>query len=173
MKTLSERMQTALLSAGKTQADLVRATGAKSSSVANWLGGRTKNLRGENLVIVSRLLNVSEAWLGAGVGPRERFKAGTWPLRSISPEQWEALPEGLRDQAESYIGFLVERHASGDSSATPINKSTAKPLKELGTALKGAKARLRHNVSKGENVDVFETEASPPRKRASGSTGPR
>ncbi|MCD0501183.1 hypothetical protein LP085_30330 [Achromobacter sp. MY14] len=170
MKTLSDRMHAALIAAGKTQADLVRATGAKSSSVANWVGGRTKNLRGENLVIVSRLLNVSEAWLGAGVGPRERFKAGSWPLRSISPEQWETLPQGLRDQAESYIGYLLERHASGESPDTSLNKSTAKPLKELGAELQEVKARLRHNVTKDKKVDVLETEARPQRKRASGST---
>ena len=173
MKTLSERIQAALLTAGKTQADLVRATGAKSSSVANWIGGRTKNLRAVNLVIVSRLLNVSEAWLGAGVGPKERLNEGTWPLRSVSPEQWKTLPQGLRDQAESYIAFLVEKYTSGDPSAKPINKSATKPLAELGTTPKEAKARLRHNVTKNKKIDVFETEAGPARKRTSGSRGPR
>lgn len=166
-------MQAALTASGKSQADLARATGAKSSSVANWLGGRTKNLRGANLVIVSQLLNVSEAWLGAGIGPRERTSAGLWPFLNISPAQWEGLPAELREQAESYVAFLCEKNKSSGEPAHSLKKSTAVPLTEIGTKLKETKTRLRHNVTKDFKIDVLETQIGPLRKRAARSRGSR
>ena len=54
--------------AGLKQRDLVQATGSKGSSVTNWFNGRTKNLRGENLVRAAALLQVSTDWLASGKG---------------------------------------------------------------------------------------------------------
>ncbi|WP_156407770.1 helix-turn-helix transcriptional regulator [Achromobacter sp. Root83] len=173
MKTLSERMQAALKASGKSQADLARATGAKSSSVANWVGGRTKNLRGANLVNVSRLLNVSEAWLGAGVGPMERLTEGAWPFRAVTSEQWDNLPQPVREQAESYVAFLVETHAAQTIPGDPINKSTAAPLTELGSKLKDAQTRLRHNVTKDSKIDVLDSQTGSVRRRAARTSNSR
>ena len=72
MKTLSDRIKAALAQSGISQADLVRATGAKAASVSNWVGGRTKNLKGANLVNAARVLGVEEAWLANGVGPMKK-----------------------------------------------------------------------------------------------------
>ncbi|MNU46268.1 HTH-type transcriptional regulator PrtR [compost metagenome] len=70
MNTLAERIKSAMSQSGKTQADLVRATGAKAPSVSNWLSGRTKNLKGNNLVAAAALLGVNTEWLADGVGPQ-------------------------------------------------------------------------------------------------------
>lgn len=76
MNTLAERIKAALSQSGKTQADLVRATGAKAPSVSNWLSGRTKNLKGNNLVAAAALLGVNTEWLADGVGPQYPTLAG-------------------------------------------------------------------------------------------------
>ena len=95
MKSLAERIAFAMKRAGITQADLVRATKAKSSSVSNWVNGRTQNLKGQNLAIAAQVLGVSEAWLGAGVGPIERTRQA-WPFKSISETRIRGLePEDL------------------------------------------------------------------------------
>jgi transcriptional regulator with XRE-family HTH domain len=52
-----------------TPADLARACHIKPPSVSNWLNGRTKELRGDNLTRAARKLGVSATWLGLGEGP--------------------------------------------------------------------------------------------------------
>jgi len=95
MSTLAERMEKALAASGKKQADLVIATGAKASSVTNWIGGRTSNLKGENLTKAAACLGVSPVWLAAGVGEMKPTTA--WPFKKFSQAQYETLSD--RDQA--------------------------------------------------------------------------
>src|SRR5260364_102772 len=63
---LSERLRIAIKEAGMSQAELVRACRVKPSSVNGWLSGKSKFLRGENLLAAARVLNVSEVWLATG-----------------------------------------------------------------------------------------------------------
>jgi phage repressor protein C with HTH and peptisase S24 domain len=70
MKTLAERVRSALDEKGATQAELARAAGVKSPSVSNWLSGETKQLKGPSLVKAAAFLGVNEAWLSEGKGPR-------------------------------------------------------------------------------------------------------
>lgn len=66
--SLSERIRTAMDAAGVSQAALARACGVKPPSVSGWLSGKSKFLRGENLLMAARALNVSEDWLATGRG---------------------------------------------------------------------------------------------------------
>ncbi|WP_197328698.1 LexA family transcriptional regulator [Ralstonia syzygii] len=66
---LSERLQLAMKEAGVSQAELARACGVKPPSVHGWLSGKSKFLRGENLLAAARALNVSQEWLATGKGP--------------------------------------------------------------------------------------------------------
>lgn len=137
MSTLSERIREALVESGVTQADLVRATGAKAASVSNWVGGRTKNLKGENLVAAAQLLGVEEAWLASGVGPKRRagktsrenkidggqnglttaaspLKSGPqWPFERVSASDIHALPKADRERLESMLAKAIAEIKSG------------------------------------------------------------
>jgi phage repressor protein C with HTH and peptisase S24 domain len=66
---LSERIKLALDEAGLSQVDLARACGVKPPSVHGWLNGKAKFLRGENLLLAARALNVNQEWLATGAGP--------------------------------------------------------------------------------------------------------
>jgi phage repressor protein C with HTH and peptisase S24 domain len=67
---LSERLKAAMDEAGVSQAELARACGVKPPSIHGWLSGKSKFLRGENLLSAARALGVEQQWLATGVGPR-------------------------------------------------------------------------------------------------------
>lgn len=67
---LSERLKSAMDEAGVSQAELARACGVKPPSIHGWLSGKSKFLRGENLLSAARRLGVEQQWLATGVGPR-------------------------------------------------------------------------------------------------------
>lgn len=128
MTTLSDRLKAALAESALTQADLARACSIKAPSVNAWISGRTKNLRGENLVRIAAALQVNIAWLANGQGPM-RPAAGAhrieqpapvygWPFKSLSAERFLALPSDERAQVERFALLLVtdwERRAAEKS----------------------------------------------------------
>lgn len=65
---LSDRLKLAMQAAGVSQADLARACGVKPPSIHGWLSGKSKFLRGENLLQASLALNVRPDWLATGKG---------------------------------------------------------------------------------------------------------
>lgn len=66
--SLSERLKKAMDDAGVSQAELARACKVKPPSVNGWLSGKSKFLRGENLLAAARALRVSQDWLATGRG---------------------------------------------------------------------------------------------------------
>jgi transcriptional regulator with XRE-family HTH domain len=56
---------------GISQAELARQCGVKQPSVHGWLSGKSKFLRGENLLRAASALKVAEEWLATGQGPME------------------------------------------------------------------------------------------------------
>jgi phage repressor protein C with HTH and peptisase S24 domain len=66
--TLSDRIRWAMNEAGITQVELARRVGIAPPSVHGWLTGKAKFLRGENLLLAARALNVNEDWLATGKG---------------------------------------------------------------------------------------------------------
>lgn len=73
--SLSERIRTAMDAAGFSQVALARACGVKPPSVNGWLSGKSKFLRGENLLQAARALGVSQDWLATGRGPMKADEA--------------------------------------------------------------------------------------------------
>ena len=57
------RLEKALIARQKTQADLVRITGKKASSVSDWISGETKMMDGQNAAKVCAFLQINPAWL--------------------------------------------------------------------------------------------------------------
>ena len=65
---LSDRLKIAMQFSGLSQADLARACGVKPPSIHGWLSGKSKFLRGENLLSAAAALGVSQKWLATGLG---------------------------------------------------------------------------------------------------------
>ncbi|WP_025138111.1 helix-turn-helix transcriptional regulator [Achromobacter sp. DH1f] len=110
MSTLAERLREAMDAAGIKQVQVARAAGIKPPSVADWLNGKTKNIKGANLVTVAQLLNVSEAWLADGVLPKERRLDSDWPFPKISKHRYFALSEAQRAGIEEWVARQVDAY---------------------------------------------------------------
>lgn len=67
--SLSERLAIAMDHAGLSQAALARACKVAPPSVNGWLSGKSKFLRGENLLCAAAALGVRQQWLATGDGP--------------------------------------------------------------------------------------------------------
>ena len=87
--TLAERITTAMERSGITQAELARACGVKPPSVNGWLSGKSKFLRGENLLKAAAVLGVSQQWLATGEGP---MAAAVAPSGSSNVEPGPGVP---------------------------------------------------------------------------------
>lgn len=74
--TLSVRLRQAMNDAGITQAELARSCGVRAPSVHGWLSGKSKFLRGENLLRAAMVLDVSDQWLATGRGSQARNHQG-------------------------------------------------------------------------------------------------
>lgn len=110
MSSLAERLREAMDIAGVKQVELARAAGIKPPSVADWLNGKTKNIRGANLVSVAQLLNVSEAWLADGTMPRERKLDSDWPFPRIPKQRYYALSEAQRAGIEDWVARQIDAY---------------------------------------------------------------
>lgn len=67
---LKDRLDIAMRDASVIAADLARACGIKPASVSDWITGKTKTIKGANLLAAARLLGVTPEWLSTGRGPR-------------------------------------------------------------------------------------------------------
>lgn len=88
---LSQRLKTAMDLAGISQARLARACGVRPPSVNGWLSGKSKFLRGENLLKAAKALQVSEEWLATGKGPMRIEASHIKPLNNLDPAVLENL----------------------------------------------------------------------------------
>lgn len=113
MSTLAERLREAMNEAGVKQVEVARAAGIKPPSVADWLNGKTKNIKGANLVSVAQLLNVSEAWLADGALPKERKLDSDWPFPAIAKQRFYALSQAQRDGIEEWVARQVDAYGDG------------------------------------------------------------
>ena len=114
---LSERLRFAMQRAGISQAALARACGVKAPSVHSWLNGKSKYLRGPNLLSAAKALNVSQTWLATGKGAvmPSATETASNDLDFLSWEdclnKLERTLAGLGDQERSDIGHLLDLYA--------------------------------------------------------------
>lgn len=73
MENLSDRIISALTEIGKNQSELARFVGVRSPSVNDWISGKTKTIKGQNLLRAAEFLKVNPLWLAEGKGPKEPF----------------------------------------------------------------------------------------------------
>lgn len=103
---LSKRLKIAMDEVGMSQAQLARACGVQPPSVNGWLSGKSKFLRGENLLKAAKALNVSEDWLATGKGPMK-----------IDPKQMQNLRSMiLSDEGANYLQSSNNNSAIGKIS---------------------------------------------------------
>lgn len=67
--SLADRLTAAMAHAGISQAQLARSCKVAPPSVHGWLSGKSKFLRGENLLCAAATLGVRQQWLATGDGP--------------------------------------------------------------------------------------------------------
>lgn len=82
---LSERIKLAMAQANMSQVELARAVGLKPPSINGWLSGKSKFLRGENLLKAARALNVNQDWLATGTGPMRAAEPPPDPTHGLKP----------------------------------------------------------------------------------------
>lgn len=128
MSTLADRLKDALEGTGIKQVDIARACGIRPPSVADWFNGKTQNIRGANLVITAKILGVSEAWLAAGVLPRERQQeADAWPFATVTKEEYSTLSVLERQIIENAVrGMLTANERHQIAGQSDVRKAMAK-----------------------------------------------
>lgn len=107
MRTISERLQIALdaMTPRGSQADLMRACGVSNASVSNWFSGKTKSIKGLNLLLAAEYLGVRPIWLAAGTGPM-RLAAPSLD-RAVQADEPVSATYGAKSSAESFVQQLV------------------------------------------------------------------
>lgn len=76
MNTLSDRLIRTLAEIDKNQSELARYVGVRSPSVNDWISGKTKTIKGSNLIRASEFLGVNPLWLAEGKGPKHPLQPG-------------------------------------------------------------------------------------------------
>lgn len=144
---LADRLLAAMAHSGLSQAELARACGVKPPSVNGWLSGRSKFLRGENLLKAASALGVNQQWLATGEGkmvstthqsnvepgPDTKGKvplvswvrAGTWceastPLDFSEVERWLDCP--VKHSPSTFV-----LRVRGDSMTAPSGNGRTYP----------------------------------------------
>jgi transcriptional regulator with XRE-family HTH domain len=123
MTTFAERLQAAIAEHPKrpSQADLARAAGIKSSSMADWFTGKTSsaNVKALPLLKAAAFLGVRAQWLLDGRGARAAFAAqghearepvaswDTWPFPSIARQRFERLSERQKGMIEAFVEHKI------------------------------------------------------------------
>ena len=140
MSTLRERLALALAKKrGGSQAELARACGVASASVADWFSGQTKTLKAGSLLAAARYLKVRPEWLQTGAGAMHPDQAAAtevlmrepdppwhgWPFAKLTPSQWKALTPEQRAQIE---GFAMGVAMSTPAATPPLMDGTSGQL---------------------------------------------
>ncbi|PZT12442.1 LexA family transcriptional regulator [Stenotrophomonas maltophilia] len=84
MTTLAERLAAAIAHAQITKAELARRVGISAPSVNGWFSGKSKFLRGENLLGAAKALGVDQTWLATGKG---QMLSGAEPREWVAPSE--------------------------------------------------------------------------------------
>ena len=71
LPTIADRLAFAMKKIRISQVVLARRCGVAPSSVHGWLSGKSRFVRGENLLIAAKVVGVSPLWLALGKGPMQ------------------------------------------------------------------------------------------------------
>lgn len=121
MKTLKERMETALAArSGTSKAGLARACGVSKPSVTGWFSGDTQSLDGGNLIKAAAYLGVRPEWLATGRGAmttEAQPGSSSYPLYPV--EVWDDDTPLDDDEVELPI-YKSAEFASGNGTSHQV-----------------------------------------------------
>lgn len=125
MSNLAERLRARLAETGLKQNELAKRAGVRPPSVAQWLNGRTKNIKGMALNNAAAALQVNPLWLAEGVGPKlptappeparsaqEPTPTYEAPAVATALQILRALPEAAQVEALAYLQYLAQKHGA-------------------------------------------------------------
>lgn len=125
MTALKDRLRLAMKEAGITkQVQLAKKIGVAPPSVNDWLSGKTQTMGGENLLKVSRLLNVNATWLATGKGspyPGSGEETVSEPVEPVGlASQFQRLDPAILVESENWA--LIFRDAEGGNPKDDLRK---------------------------------------------------
>lgn len=148
--------------AGINQAELARLCGVSAPSVNGWLSGKSKFLRGENLLLAAKALKVSEQWLATGKGQMKPEAAAEVDLDS-HPDLSSIRRVELKLQA-GVSGFAIE--PLDDNDGPPIffrndwlRQRGYKPYNLIAVKVKGQS--METNLYDGDMVVIHTADIDP------------
>jgi transcriptional regulator with XRE-family HTH domain len=146
-------------------ARLATAAEVKSSSVAGWLNGKTKELSGPVLLRVADFFGVSKEWLATGKGPREPFNNNELG-RSMTSVQLSAASRSERPDPEIlHEALMLLEHDEFQAGAYPPRLKSNRLSELYGrVAADGGRLTREHN-------DEFVREIEVRRKGVAGGKG--
>ncbi len=107
MSTLAERIKERMQAVGLKNADLARACKVRTPTSFNWGSGKTKNIKGEPLLLAAKALGVTPEWLATGKG-------------AMFPEPNTALAVDIAETPPA--------HETGMDSSLAMRLATADPV---------------------------------------------
>jgi transcriptional regulator with XRE-family HTH domain len=93
--------------AGINQRELARLCDVQPPSVNGWLSGKSKFLRGENLLQAANALNVSDQWLATGKGQKARSPSYSQSVR-LDPEIVRDVARALQEVYRDELGLVYD-----------------------------------------------------------------
>lgn len=147
MTTLSDRLAQAMARRpGTTQADLARLTGAKSSSVSNWFGGRTKTLAVEHAHTLGAFFGCDPQWLSVGVGSPRWDEKATVAQIPLPPRTQPTIAEALDTICETLESLTGMRQTAGRAVVHQVIDEPAR----LDEAVEVLEAQLAAESTRGK-----------------------
>ncbi len=106
MTSLSDRVQLRLKETGMTPAELARAVKVKPPSIAGWLNGDTKTIKGENLLRAAQALQCTPHWLATGRGQKSILDHTPTQAHLVQEESVSYLTDRLVNEAIDILKSL-------------------------------------------------------------------
>lgn len=98
MSTLQTRIKERMKAKGLSNAQLAAACRVKPPTSFNWASGKTKNIKGEPLLLAAKALGVTPEWLATGLGP-------------MTPDQGPTSATTQYAATEPTVTYLPEKRA--------------------------------------------------------------
>lgn len=144
MSSFADRIGHVIRLRGETNASLARAIGISKQAVGDWVSGKTKNVRPDNLVAAARHLRVRIEWLAIGESPMEPNAEGgedaglpaeDYTFIQLFPRESVALAAGAGRTVEHEVVDKDLAFLSSWLRKKSINPSTSRMVQVAGDSM--------------------------------------
>lgn len=125
MSTLQSRIKDRMKAVGINNAQLAAACKVKPPTSFNWASGKTKNIKGEPLLLAAKALGVTPEWLSTGKGPME---IRGYDYKSIEHAGTPCLtqPTSIKQALDALESALTNLDMTGRQMLAPLFESFAR-----------------------------------------------